>query len=83
LSFAFTALAYYLFRQGKRHGVAIFGFSIGFFMAFLCWASAGDFVPFTGLLQGGLILAVPLIYGSLAGLVCERSGGINIAIEGQ
>lgn len=83
LSVAFTALAYYLFRQGKRHGIAIFGFSIGFFMAFLCWASAGDFVPFTGLLQGGLILAVPLIYGSLAGLVCERSGVINIAIEGQ
>ena len=83
LAVAFTALAYYLFRQGKGHGTGIFGFSIGFFMAFLCWASAGDFVPFTGLLQGGLILAVPLIYGSLAGLVCERSGVINIAIEGQ
>jgi len=83
LSVLFTALAYFLFRKGKKHGIAIFGFSIGFFMAFLCWASAGDFVPFTGLLQGGLILAVPLIYGSLAGLVCERSGVINIAIEGQ
>ena len=83
VSILFTALAYYLFRKGKKHGVAIFGFSIGLFMAFLCWASAGDFVPFTGLLQGGLILAVPLIYGSLAGLVCERSGVINIAIEGQ
>ena len=83
LSILFTVLAYYLFRTGKKHGIAIFGFSIGFFMAFLCWASAGDFVPFTGLLQGGLILAVPLIYGSLAGLVCERSGVINIAIEGQ
>ena len=83
LSLAFTLLAFLLFKAGKRHGIAIFGFSIGFFMAFLCWASAGDFVPFTGLLQGGLILAVPLIYGSLAGLVCERSGVINIAIEGQ
>jgi ABC-type uncharacterized transport system permease subunit len=83
LSVAFAVLAYYLFRQGKKHGIAILGFSISFFMAFLCWASAGDFVPFTGLLQGGLILAVPLIYGSLAGLVCERSGVINIAIEGQ
>lgn len=83
LSLVFTALAFILFRQGKKHGIAIFGFAIGFFMAFLCWASAGDFVPFTGLLQGGLILAVPLIYGSLAGLVCERSGVINIAIEGQ
>jgi simple sugar transport system permease protein len=83
MALVFTAIAYLLFRQGKRHGIAIFGFSIGFFMAFLCWASAGDFVPFTGLLQGGLILAVPLVYGSLAGLVCERSGVINIAIEGQ
>jgi simple sugar transport system permease protein len=83
VSMVFTVLAYYLFRQGKKHGIAILGFSLGFFMAFLCWASAGDFVPFTGLLQGGLILAVPLIYGSLAGLVCERSGVINIAIEGQ
>jgi len=83
LSVLSTALAYYLFSKGKKHGIAIFGFSIGFFMSFLCWASAGDFVPFTGLLQGGLILAVPLIYGSLAGLVCERSGVINIAIEGQ
>jgi simple sugar transport system permease protein len=83
LSLAFTSLAFLLFKAGKRHGLAIFGFSIGFFMAFLCWASAGDFVPFTGLLQGGLILAIPLIYGSLAGLVCERSGVINIAIEGQ
>jgi simple sugar transport system permease protein len=83
VSVTFTVLAYALFRQGRKHGAAIFGFSIGFFMAFLCWASAGDFVPFTGLLQGGLILAVPLIYGSLAGLVCERSGVINIAIEGQ
>ncbi len=83
LSLAFTLLAFLLFKAGKRHGLAIFGFSISFFMAFLCWASAGDFVPFTGLLQGGLILAVPLIYGSLAGLVCERSGVINIAIEGQ
>ena len=79
----FTVVAYLLFRQGKKHGIAIFGFSIGLFMSFLSWASAGDFVPFTGLLQGGLILAVPLNYGSLAGLVCERSGVINIAIEGQ
>ncbi len=83
LALAFTLLAFFLFRADKRHGLAILGFSIAFFMAFLCWASAGDFVPFTGLLQGGLILAVPLIYGSLAGLVCERSGVINIAIEGQ
>jgi simple sugar transport system permease protein len=52
-------------------------------MSFLCWAAAGKFIPFTGLLQGGLILAVPLIFGAMAGIISERSGVINIAIEGQ
>ena len=52
-------------------------------MSFLCWAAAGKFIPFTGLLQGAIMLSVPLIFGSMAGLLCEKSGVINIAIEGQ
>jgi simple sugar transport system permease protein len=36
-----------------------------------------------GLLFGSLSLAVPLIFGSLAGVMGERAGVINIAIEGQ
>jgi simple sugar transport system permease protein len=30
-----------------------------------------------------LISTTPLVYGSLSGIMCERSGVINIAIEGQ
>ena len=52
-------------------------------MAFITWVASGKFIPFTGLLQGSLLLAVPLIFGSMSGLICERSGVINIAIEGQ
>jgi general nucleoside transport system permease protein len=52
-------------------------------MAFLSWAVRDQFMPLTGLLQGGLFLAVPLIFGSLSGVLCERAGVINIAIEGQ
>ena len=52
-------------------------------MSFLSWAAAGKFIPFTGLLQGGLLLSVPLIFGAMAGVLSERSGVINIAIEGQ
>jgi simple sugar transport system permease protein len=35
------------------------------------------------LLQGTLTYSIPLILGALAGCMCERSGVINIAIEGQ
>ena len=54
-------------------------------LAFLVWVMAGNAtaLPLTVLLTGALTLAVPLIFGSLAGLLCERSGIINIAIEGQ
>jgi ABC-type uncharacterized transport system permease subunit len=68
-------------RKTIRLASAIFGSA--FLMSFLCWAAAGKFVPITGLLQGGLILAVPLIFGAMAGIISERSGVINIAIEGQ
>ncbi|NBU58021.1 MAG: ABC transporter permease, partial [Actinobacteria bacterium] len=68
-------------RKTIRAASAIFGAS--FLMSFLCWAAAGKFIPFTGLLQGALFLSVPLIFGAMAGVLSERSGVINIAIEGQ
>lgn len=40
-------------------------------------------MPLVSLLQSTLALAIPLVFGSMSGLVCERTGIINIAIEGQ
>jgi len=76
-------LAYLQFRSGKKivRGSFIFGF--GIILAFMCWTASGKFVPFTGILQGAIMFSVPLIFGSLSGLLCEKSGVINIAIEGQ
>lgn len=44
---------------------------------------AGKTMPITSLLQGSLSLAVPLIFGSLAGVLSERVGIVNIAIDSQ
>jgi simple sugar transport system permease protein len=52
-------------------------------VAFLAWASSGHRLPVTGLIAGGLALSVPLIFGAIGGVISERVGVINIAIEGQ
>lgn len=55
-----------------------------FVIAFLAWSGAGSgVIPATSLLAGALALSVPLIFGAMCGLVGERAGIINIAIEGQ
>lgn len=76
-------LATLQFRSRKTSRFASGFFAATFLMSFLCWAAAGKFIPFTGLLQGALLLSVPLIFGAMAGVLSERSGVINIAIEGQ
>ena len=75
--------AYLRFTKEKRIEVQTFLGSFALLMAFICWAASGKMIPFTGLLQGALLLSVPIIFGAMAGLICERSGVINIAIEGQ
>lgn len=83
IAFLGVLISYLQFRKNKNLTLGSFFFGFGSILAFLCWSAAGKFIPFTGLLQGAIMLSVPLIFGSMSGLLCEKSGVINIAIEGQ
>lgn len=58
---------------------------VALIFGFLAWAAAGSkgTLPMIGLLAGALALATPLIFGALGGVIGERAGVVNIAIEAQ
>ena len=71
-------------RTAQRWAIVVT--ALLFVLAFLAWAGTGDPsipISLTGLVANSIIASIPLILGALCGIVCERSGVINIAIEGQ
>jgi simple sugar transport system permease protein len=68
---------------GKRTDLVL-GLVAGLFIfGFLSWAAADKSLNFAGLLRSSLLKSVPLTLGALSGVLCERSGVVNIAIEGM
>ena len=77
-------------RRPSRGVMARFGgVAVLFLLALLIWAartpgpSPVSFVNLTALLIGSSEVTMVLVFGSLSGVMCERSGVVNIAIEGQ
>lgn len=54
-----------------------------FILAFLTWAASGKSLNIAGLINTTLLKAVPLTLGAMSGVLCERAGVVNIAIEGM
>jgi ABC-type uncharacterized transport system permease subunit len=85
LALVLAAVAFALAQRRRPAGPwlpTLFGVLV--VLALITWGAAGrGTVTLTGLLAGALFLSIPLVFGALAGLLCERSGIINVAIEGQ
>lgn len=80
-----AVIAYRQFTTGfgPKAVVVVGVVALLFVVAFLTWAAADGQLSVVGLLRGTLARATPIALGGLAGVVCERAGVINIAIEGQ
>jgi ABC-type uncharacterized transport system permease subunit len=73
-----------LARGFGRRLNAVFGAVVFIFVfAFLVWAARGRSLSLIGMLQSTLLRSVPITFGALSGVLCERSGVVNIAIEGM
>jgi len=72
-----------LSKVWRRAAMALVTFL--FIVSLLCWADAGltTGVNAVNLLQGTFAGSIPIMLGALTGVICSRSGVINVAIEGQ
>ena len=81
---ALTALSLWAAATARRLGMWLpVAFGLLFVLGFLVWAGAGSMIPVAGLLFATVGLSVPLIFGAMGGVLSERAGVVNIAIEAQ
>ena len=68
---------------GTRWAIVLGLVAFSFVFAFLTWVAEGQGMNLTGLLETSVQRSVPIIFGALSGVLCERAGVVNIAIEGM
>jgi simple sugar transport system permease protein len=68
---------------GAKWAILLTIVMIAFVFGFLTWAAAGKSMSLVGILQTTVYRAVPITFGALSGVLCERAGVVNIAIEGM
>jgi simple sugar transport system permease protein len=76
--------AYQLARGfGRATSVMLGLIALFFIFSFLTWATRDQSINLAGMLKTMVQRAVPLTLGAMSGILCERAGVVNIAIEGM
>ncbi len=68
---------------GSRWAIFLGIVIVAFVFGFLTWAAAGKSMSLIGILQLTVQRALPITFGALSGILCERAAVVNIAIEGM
>ena len=77
-------LGLYQVIRGFKRVVLVLGLvALMFVFAFLVWAVRDKSINLLGILTFAVAAATPIAFGAMSGIMCERSGVINIAIEGM
>jgi simple sugar transport system permease protein len=68
---------------GKVTNLMIGFVFLALIFGFLTWQASGKSINLAGMLSSAVSMAVPITLGAFSGIICERAGVVNIAIEGM
>jgi general nucleoside transport system permease protein len=74
--------AFHLARGIRSIGIVIGVIALTFVIAFITWAAQDKSFNLTGMISTSFVRATPIALAALCGVISERSGVINIGIEG-
>jgi len=89
LAYVVTAILAFLGARQWMRGFGsktnlVLAIGLGLFaLSFLAWAADGTSFSMVGMFQEAIKRAVPITFGAISGVLCERTGIINIGIEGM
>lgn len=75
---------YQFFRGfGKYTNIVLVIVGLMLTTSFLAWGASGGSINVGGMLRIMIMRSIPIVLGALSGILCERAGVVNIAIEGM